>query len=102
MDVPVNKRSINMETGKELQHANRGLATRWKTKPATPHVPLQGIVDFHVVTEASGVRMAAMKLDKDVSKYRIYTGHGDQPDNKGGSRFGTASQMEVGVNVKGR
>ncbi len=87
---------------KGLQHLNRGLATRWKVEAACPQVPLHGIADFHVVAEASGARMAAMKLDKDVSRMRIYTGHGDQPDNKGGSRFGTASQMEVGMNVKGR
>ena len=88
---------------KSLQRVNQGLATRWKVKAASPAVPLRGIANFHVDTEhESGVRMAAMKLDTDVSRSRIYTGHGDQPNNKGGSRFGTASQMEVGVNVKGR
>ncbi|MBP8824026.1 MAG: hypothetical protein KBH07_10305 [Flavobacteriales bacterium] len=87
---------------KSLQQVDRRLATRWKVKAACPAVPLQGIANFHVVAEESGVRMAAMKLDADVSRNRVYTGHGDQPNNKGKSRFGTASQMEVGMNVKGR
>ena len=76
------------ETQKGLVHVNRGLAARWKVRPACPFVPLHGIPGFHHVAEASGVRMASMKLDKDISKYRIFT-QGDGPSNKGGSRFGT-------------
>ncbi len=81
------------DQNKALAHVNRGLATRWKVKSATPFVPLRGIPGFHVVTEASGVRMASMKLDRDISKFRVFT-QGDGPNNKGDSRFGTSCVSE--------
>lgn len=73
---------------KGLVHFNRGLATRWDTRSATALVPLKGIAGFHHVTEPSGVRLANMKLDQDISKYRVYS-QGDGPSNRGHSRFGT-------------
>ena len=60
-------------------------------EPATPSVPLEGIPDFHVVEEEGDhVRMAPMKIDKDV-KGRVNTGTGEQPGNSDGSRFATPS-----------
>lgn len=91
---------IERKEGMLPDHLNKGVATHWKTRSATPAVPLKGIAGFHVVTEASGVRMASMKLDKDVSKSRVYTGHGDQPNNKGDSRFGTASVLSYDLKKK--
>lgn len=62
-----------------------------KIEPANPTVPLEGIPDFHVVEEVDDhVRMAPMKIDKDI-KGRVNTGTGDQPGNTGGSRFATPS-----------
>ncbi|HMN05453.1 MAG TPA: hypothetical protein PKD45_06980 [Flavobacteriales bacterium] len=78
---------------KGIVHVNQGLATRWDTRSTSPFVPLHGIPGFHHVAEASGVRMASMKADKDLSKYRIFT-QGDGPSNKGNSRFGTACESE--------
>lgn len=64
-----------------------------KIKAASPFVPLKGIAGFHVVEEPmSGVRMASMKLDKDISKYRVFT-QGDGPTNKH-SRFGTTCESD--------
>lgn len=78
---------------KAIAHVNRALSTRWKTRAASPFVPLQGIAGFHHVAQPGGVLMANMKMDKDMSKARVFT-QGDGPSNKGDSRFGTACESE--------
>lgn len=74
---------LTSSTGPDKPEAPR------KIRQATMFVPLRGIAGFHVVAEVSGARLAPMKMDKDISKARVNTGHGDQPALPGTSRFGT-------------
>lgn len=90
MDLPV-RSAKNLKTMEQIT-SNTGsdkLASPRKIRQATVFVPLRGIAGFHVVEEASGARLASMKMDKDISKGRVNTGNGDQPALPGTSRFGT-------------
>lgn len=69
--------------------ADRSLRTT--VKPACPSVATKGIAGFHFVTEASGVRMASMKFDKDIKGRAPISG--DRPDNRH-SRFGTTCESD--------
>lgn len=92
MDLPV-RSAITMNTMEKMTTnapSNMWALTR-KIRQATAFVPLRGIPGFHVVEEASGARLASMKMDKDISKGRVNTGNGDQPALPGTSRFGTPS-----------
>jgi hypothetical protein len=79
-----------MDESKQLQRKDPYLPNP-RIKGASPFVALHGIAGFHVVEEPiSHVRMASMKVDKDISKYRVFT-QGDGPSNKH-SRFGTTCE----------
>lgn len=81
----------SMESNKNMER-DPEKSLRTTVKPACPSVAIRGIAGFHFVTEASGVYMASMKLDKDIKgKARPVTG--DRPDNRH-SRFGTTCESD--------
>lgn len=77
-----------------LQPNKNWLPAGHRIKAACPYVPLRGITGFHPVREPGGAAvLAPQALDKD-HKGRVNTGTGDQPSNKGSSRFGTDCTSE--------
>lgn len=90
MDFPVRPANDLRPMGKMTTYtgSDRSELPR-KIRQATIYVPLRGIPGFHVVEEASGARLAPMKMDKDINKGRVNTGTGEQPALPGTSRFGS-------------
>lgn len=93
MDVPI-RPAKDLKTMEQITSTTGPdkLEPQRRIRQATAFVPLHGIPGFHVVEEASGARLAPMKMDKDISKARVNTGTGDQPALPGTSRFGTPSR----------
>lgn len=86
--------TMDKQANGPVTESNADVSAHRPLKPASPDVPLEGIPDFHhVEEEESHAALAPMKMDRDV-KGRVNTGTGDQPDNKNGSRFGTACESE--------